>query len=382
MYYQGKSCAAENRTDEETTVADLRSDTVTKPTLEMREAMYRAEVGDDVYEEDPTVKKLENKAAEMLGMEAALFVPTGTMGNLIAIMNHCDTRACEAYCGELSHTFLHEQGGAAQLGGVTLSPLPNNADGTFSLETLRSKLRRDRLHEPISRLILVENTMNGKVLSEAWLKAVVAFARKHSLKLHMDGARLWNAVTASGRTAKHIVEGFDSVTFCLSKGLGSPVGSILCGNKEFIARARRIRKVLGGGTRQVGVLAAAGLVSLEKVIPILKYDHARAKKLAVSINDTGSKIFTADLSLVHTNMVFVNVKSSESLCAMDFATRLRNVQSDDSDDKCAVVKSLALTDTLVRFVLHYDITDELLDLAIRKINYVIRKIDPDLQDTC
>ncbi|XP_024938675.1 probable low-specificity L-threonine aldolase 2 isoform X2 [Cephus cinctus] len=356
-------------------IIDLRSDTLTKPSEAMKMAMYNADLGDDVYGEDPTVKKLEKKAADLLGKEAAVFVTSGTMGNLIAIMNHCDVRGSEAYCGEESHTNLHEQGGAAQLGGVTLSTLPNESNGTFDLKKLESKLRSDRLHEPISKLVIVENTINGKVLPQSWIDDLVILAKKRNLKLHMDGARLWNASVASGIPAKDIVSGFDSVTFCLSKGLGAPVGSLLCGSKSFVERARRIRKVLGGGMRQVGVLAAAGLVAIDEVIPILKDDHRRAASIMTAINEMKSRIFSVDSKTTHTNMVMVTLNGCS---AKKFAERLQLVADDDNDDDKAIVKSLALNESLVRFVLYHEINDELLNSVIRKVRYVIKELDPVL----
>ncbi|XP_043685678.1 probable low-specificity L-threonine aldolase 2 isoform X1 [Vespula pensylvanica] len=355
------------------TVVDLRSDTLTKPTKAMRLAMFNAEVGDDVYEEDPTVKKLEEKAATLMGKEAALFVTSGTMGNLIAIMTHCDVRGSEAYCGEESHTILHEQGGAAQLGGVTLCPLPNNPDGSFDLALLRNKLRNDRLHEPISKLVIVENTINGKIVPQDWIIELAGLAKSCDLKLHLDGARIWNVVTASNVSAKDLVSVFDSVTFCLSKGLGAPIGSLLCGNKCFIKKARRIRKVLGGGMRQVGIIAAAGLVALEEIVPLLKEDHKRAALIARAINDLNSETFTVDEKTVQTNIVFVNIRS-KFITSVNFAERLLQVQEDVEDDRI-MIKCLPLTRTTVRFVLYHEITDTMLEAVIRKITYVIRSMD-------
>ncbi|XP_043523060.1 probable low-specificity L-threonine aldolase 2 isoform X3 [Frieseomelitta varia] len=219
MYYD-KSSSNISYDQEKVKIVDLRSDTLTKPTQKMREALSSAEVGDDVFCEDPTVKVLQETTAKMVGMEDALFVCSGTMGNLIAVMNHCNVRGSEAYCGDSAHILLHEQSGAAQIAGVNLRPLRNNIDGTFDLCELQSKLRHDRDHEPISKLVLVENTINGKIVPQSWLKELVPFCKKYNLKLHMDGARLWNASVGSGIPAKEIVSGFDSVTFCLSKGLG------------------------------------------------------------------------------------------------------------------------------------------------------------------
>lgn len=358
------------------TIVDLRSDTFSKPSSAMRQAMYNAEVGDDVYEEDPTVIELQEKAASLLGKEAAIFVTSGTMGNLIAIMNHCDVRGSEAYCGEESHTYLHEQGGAAQLAGVTLSTLRNNPDGTFDLKTLETRLRSDRLHEPISKLILIENTFNGKILPQSWIEEVSILAKKHNLKLHMDGARLWNASIGSNLSAKEIVGSCDSVTFCLSKGLGAPAGSILCGSKSFVEKARRIRKVLGGGMRQVGVLAAAGLVALEKTVPILKNDHKRAFLIGETINSLGSDVFKVDLETTKTNMVMLNI-NSEEITAQDFVDRLESVFDEVEDDR-VVVRSLAINSRLVRFVLYYDIDDEAVGKAVRKISHVIKKLGSEI----
>ncbi|KAK2581431.1 hypothetical protein KPH14_005106 [Odynerus spinipes] len=353
-------------------VIDLRSDTLTKPTRAMRLAMLDAEVGDDVYEEDPTVKKLEKKAATLTGKEAALFVTSGTMGNLIAIMTHCDVRGSEAYCGEESHTFLHEQGGAAQLGGVTLCTLSNNPDGSFDLAKLRSKLCKDRLHEPISKLVLVENTINGKVVPQKWIERLAEMARSHDLKVHLDGARIWNAAVASNKLVKDLVAPFDSVTFCLSKGLGAPIGSLLCGSECFIRKARRIRKVLGGGMRQVGIIAAAGLVALEEIIPLLKFDHARAACIARVINDFKNPMFNVDETLVKTNMIFVNIRS-ESISSTDFARRLGEVHDDAEDDK-VIIKCLPLTSTSVRLVLYHQIDDMMVNAVIRKLRYVIMRM--------
>lgn len=355
-------------------IVDLRSDTLTKPTAEMRKAMYEAEVGDDVYDEDPTVKELQKRAAELLGKEDALFVSSGTMGNLIAVINHCDVRGSEVYCGNESHVFLHEQGGSAQIAGATLCLLPNNADGTFDLKSLVSAIRTDRIHEPISKLIIVENTINGKVVPQSWIKELMMVAKKHNLKMHLDGARLWNASVASKISAKELVAPFDSVTFCLSKGLGAPVGSVLCGSKSFIADARRRRKVLGGAMRQVGVIAAAGLVALEQTVPRLVHDHKKALIIAEAINQLNSKIFSVDLKTVHTNMIFVNVNINSGASAQILMKRLHQVNDSNEDDKI-IIRCLALTERMLRMVLYYDIDDSMVIAAIRKLRYVIKQLD-------
>lgn len=265
-----------------TKMIDLRSDTVTSPTPEMRQAMAEAEVGDDVYGEDPTINRLQEMTAYMLGKEAGLFVPSGTMGNLAGILAHC-TRGDEVILGDKSHTFLHEAGGISSLGGVHSCQIPNQPDGTLRLEDIENAIRLEDVHAPITRLISLENTQNrcgGVVLSSGYTCLVSELAHSHGISVHMDGARLFNAAVALGVTAAELVAPVDSVTVCLSKGLCAPVGSVLCGSKEFIRHALRVRKQLGGGMRQAGVLAAAGIVALEKMIDRLVEDHTRARCLA------------------------------------------------------------------------------------------------------
>ena len=260
---------------------DLRSDTVTKPTPEMREAMAEAEVGDDVYMDDPTVNKLQEKAAEMLGKEDSLFVPSGTMGNLLALLVHCQ-RGDEVIVGDKSHIYLNEAGGMSALGGIHPRPVINQADGALALDDILASIQTEDVHHTITRLVCLENTQNvcgGVVLSVEYTRAVGEIARENNLSLHIDGARIFNAAAALDVSVKELAEPADSVMFCLSKGLVAPVGSMLVGRKNFISRARHLRKMLGGGMRQAGVLAAAGLVSLEKMTGRLGQDHARAKNL-------------------------------------------------------------------------------------------------------
>jgi len=261
---------------------DLRSDTVTKPTPAMREAMSRAEVGDDVLGEDPTVNRLESMAAERLGKEAALFVTSGTMGNLVCLLSHCG-RGDEMIVGGQAHTYVYEQGGSAALGGIHPRPLPNQPDGTIALEDIEAAIRTDNLHFPRTRLICLENTHNrcgGAVLTLEYMQAVGQLARRHGLAVHLDGARIFNAAVALGVDVRALAADADSVTFCLSKALAAPVGSLVCGSGEFIAETRRARKVVGGGWRQAGVIAAAGIVALEQMVDRLAEDHANAKRLA------------------------------------------------------------------------------------------------------
>jgi threonine aldolase len=283
---------------------DLRSDTVTKPTDEMRAAMAAAEVGDDVMGEDPCVNRLQEMAAEKMGKEAGLFIPSGTMGNLAAVLAHCG-RGDELIVGDQAHTFRYEAGGTAALAGVHSFVLPNQADGTLALDQVRAAVREDDPHCPTSRLLMLENTQNrcgGVVLGLDYMDRAGALARELGLKLHIDGARIFNAAVALGAPAADLVRPADSVTFCLSKGLCAPVGSVLCGGRDFIARALRARKQLGGGMRQAGIVAAAGMIALEKMTGRLAEDHVRARKLSQGLAEIPG------LRLEHpvpaTNMVF------------------------------------------------------------------------------
>ncbi len=303
-------------------IVDLRSDTVTQPTPEMRAAMAAAVVGDDVMEEDPTINRLQAMAAERMGKEAGLLVPSGTMGNLAAVLAHCG-RGDEVILGNLAHTFLFEAGGIAALGGVHSHTLPNQPDGTLDLGQIGDAIRSEDVHFPVTRLILLENTHNrcgGVVLGLDYMAKVGALAREHGLKIHLDGARLFNAAAALGVPAAELTKEVDSVTFCLSKGLCAPVGSVLCGSKEFIHQARRMRKQLGGGMRQAGVLAAAGIVALEKMTGRLVEDHARAKKLAQGLGDLAGLV--VETPVPATNMVFVRLAESVPFNAKETVRRL------------------------------------------------------------
>lgn len=302
---------------------DLRSDTVTQPTPAMREAMARAEVGDDVYGEDPTINRLQEMAAEKMGKEAGLFVPSGTMGNLAAILAHCQ-RGDEVILGNKAHTFLFEAGGISALGGVHSCQLPNLPDGTLALEDIREAIRPDNPHDPITRLVALENTQNrcgGVALSGEYTRAVADLAHEHGLNVHVDGARIFNAAAAQGVPAKELVAKVDSVTFCLSKALCAPVGSVLCGSKEFIQRALRARKILGGGMRQAGILAAAGIVALETMVERLKEDHLRARRLAKGLGTIQGLLM--DPGTPYTNMVFCGLNEEVPLNASQVAEALQ-----------------------------------------------------------
>jgi threonine aldolase len=302
---------------------DLRSDTVTKPTPEMREAMARAEVGDDVYGDDPTVNRLQEMAAEMTGQEAGLFVASGTMGNLAAVLSHCQ-RGDEVILGKEAHTYRYEAGGMSVLGGVHSCQLPNQPDGSIALEDIEGAIRSDDPHQPITRLIALENTHNrcgGTYQSVEYTREVVEFAHTRRLKVHLDGARVFNAATALGVPVKDLTEAVDSVTFCLSKGLSAPVGSVLCGSNEFIRGAHRARKLLGGGMRQAGVLAAAGIVALEQMVPRLGQDHARARTLAEGLSE--NRCLVLDAGTPATNMVFMNLSDDVPTSAAEVAEEMK-----------------------------------------------------------
>ncbi len=286
---------------------DLRSDTVTQPTPEMREAMATAKVGDDVFGDDPTVNALQELAADLMGKEAALFVPSGTMGNLAALLAHCQ-RGDEVIIGNKNHSFLFEAGGLSALGGIHSCQLPNQPDGSLMPSAIEAAIRPDDPHDPITRLVCLENTHNrcgGTVQTEVVTRGMAEVAHRHGLKVHLDGARLFNAAAALGVEAKELARPVDSVTFCLSKGLCAPVGSVLCGDKEFIRRAHRARKMLGGGMRQAGVLAAAGMIALKKMTVRLKEDHRRARALAEGVQKTGH--VQLPLGMPATNMVFFDL---------------------------------------------------------------------------
>lgn len=371
----GSSTNANGSTDNFVTV-DLRTDTISKPTNEMRRAMANAIVGDDVYGEDPTVAELERKSSELLGKEDALFVPSGTMANLIAIMVHCTRRDSELIQGDNAHTHRFEQGGPSQIAGVHTCLVKNKSDGTFDLQELRDKIRVDSdVHEPVTQLIIVENTHNmcgGKVLPLEWLEEVQNISKEFGVKVHMDGARIFNASVYQKIPIKNITRYVDSVCFCISKGLAAPVGALLCGSKSFIEKARRARKVLGGGMRQSGILAAAGIVALDKMVQRLEIDHRHAYDIARAINQSNSTICSIDLKTVQTNILIVNVDRSKC-CARDILNRLEMVLP--SDPVKVKVRASSRDPGFIRFVLYWEITDECVKTAIEKISFVLNEFE-------
>ena len=341
---------------------DLRSDTFTQPTSAMREAMANAEVGDDVFEEDPTLKKLEMLAAKKTGKESALFVPSGTMGNLISVLSHCQ-RGDEVLLGDRSHIFLHEVGGISALGGVHPRTLPNNQDGTLPLSLLEQSIRHEDIHSPSTRLICLENTHNfcqGSPISPEYMDSLGDLAEKYGLKVHLDGARLFNAAVALDIDVEVLTKRVDSVMFCLSKGLSAPVGSIVCGERGFIHRARKFRKMVGGGMRQAGHLAAAGLVALESLTERLKDDHLHAKFLAEQL--ASFEGIELDQNSVKTNIIFFKLNHPR----IDEDLFLRTLEANS-------IKILMTDPGIFRAVLHREITIEQVKTVAKVIQSVLNK---------
>ena len=343
---------------------DFRSDTVTRPTAEMRRAMAEAVVGDDVLGDDPTVKALEEAFAERVGKEAAMFLPSGTMANVCAILTHCRP-GDEAVMEEGTHSFRYEGGAAARLGGIQVWTFVRE-NGVPEVEDFRSRIRNGSdPHQPRTALFIVENTHNlagGRVVPKERLDAVGDFAHERGVKLHVDGARLFNAEAASGIPAAELVSKADSLMCCLSKGLGAPVGSLLAGEEAFIQEARRVRKALGGGMRQAGILAAAGLIALKDGPAALAADHARAKKLAMALSDLPG--FVIDPSEVETNMVYVGLEGISGPAVVEACGKRG-------------LLVLAVREDRLRFVLHRDLDDEALGQAIQILNEVAK--DPFLK---
>lgn len=342
---------------------DFRSDTVTRPTPEMREAMHKAAVGDDVYGEDPTVNQLQEMAAEMVGMDAAIFVPSGTMGNLASILAHC-TRGEEIIVGRKAHIFKFEAAGASALGGVNINTIPNQPDGTITIDDIENAIRPDDEHQPITKLVAIENTHNrcdGASLSQSYTQEIADFVHSRGLLLHIDGARIFNAAVDQGVSVKNLTSPADSVTFCLSKGLSAPVGSVICGSKDFIARVHRVRKQLGGGMRQAGIIAAAGIVALESMINRLEDDHRRARQLAKGLSNIQDIVI--DLENQHTNMVYFSLAPETSMTLDKFRQLLaqKGLLVGGGKDR-------------IRMVTHYWIQDESVQHALEIVESILREL--------
>jgi threonine aldolase len=339
---------------------ELRSDTMTQPTPAMRKAMAEAEVGDDVFGEDPTINRLQEIAAERLGKEAALLVTSGTMGNLVSLLTHCN-RGDEIILGSHAHTFLFEQGGSAGLGGIHPRTLSNQPDGKLAPDEIEAAVRGENDHFPRTRLVVLENTHNycsGYPLDVEYMKAVGDIARRHGLNVHVDGARLFNAAVALGVEAEELVADADSVSFCLSKGLAAPVGSIICGGKEFINEARRARKLVGGGMRQAGVLAAAGIVALSEMVDRLADDHANAKKLAEGLAEIPD--ISIDPQQIKTNIVFFDLTRA-NMTSEQLVERL----------EAEGVRMLPVGPQRLRAVTHYQITADDIDYTLGAFSKIL-----------
>lgn len=343
---------------------DLRSDTITKPTPAMRRAMADAEVGDDVFGEDPTVNRLEELAAERMGKQAALFVASGTMANLVSLMVHCG-RGDEVILGDQCHSFFYEQGGAAALGGIHPHTIANQPDGTLKLEEIEQAVRPDNVHFPRTRLIALENTHNrcyGSPLPVAYMEAVAAIAAPLGIGIHVDGARIFNAATALGVPVAQLAKDADSISFCLSKGLGAPVGSLVCGGKDFVAQARRVRKIVGGGMRQAGVIAAAGIVALNEMVDRLADDHANARKLAEGLAEIDG--LTVEPERVVSNIVYIDIARDR----LDPAVLVERLGAEG-------IMVLALGPTRLRAVITYHVSADDMDHSLG----VFRKVMASLQ---
>ncbi|KAJ6422744.1 hypothetical protein OIU84_027669 [Salix udensis] len=329
---------------------DLRSDTVTKPTAAMRAAMANAEVDDDVLGYDPSALRLETEMAKVTGKEAALFVPSGTMGNLISVLVHCNIRGSEVILGNNSHIHIYENGGISTIGGVHPRTVKNNDDGTMDIDLIEAAIRdpRGEIVYPTTRLICLENTQancGGRCLSAEYTDKVGELAKKHGLKLHIDGARIFNASIALGVPVHRLLQAADSASVCLSKGLGAPVGSVIVGSKSFIARARILRKTLGGGMRQVGILCAAALVALRENVPKLEDDHKKAKMLAEGLNQI--KGLRLNAAAVETNIIFFKVLEGAKLTAEKLCKNLEQHG----------ILVMQESPTSIRVVIHHQISE-------------------------
>ncbi len=343
-------------------IIDLRSDTVTLPTQTMKDALYHAELGDDVFGEDPSTNRLQEIASELMGKEASLLVPSGTMGNLICTLTHC-ARGEEVILGNMSHMFLYEAGGMSALGGIQPHIIPNQLDGTMSLEDIEAAIRGDNIHFPRTRLICLENThnrCNGSPLTPEYIDSVAALARRYGLLVHLDGARIFNAAVALRVNIKELTRGVDSLIFCLSKGLSAPVGSMVCGSREFIAEALRIRKVLGGGMRQSGVIAAAGIIALEQMVDRLAEDHANARRLAEGIARIPG--LSIDLAGVKTNIIYFDLVSDQPTND-EFVIRLGQKG----------IKLLPTGSSRFRMVTHHGISTEDIDATLVALTEVMEE---------
>ncbi|KAG0729922.1 putative low-specificity L-threonine aldolase 1 [Chionoecetes opilio] len=360
-------------------IVDLRSDTVTQPCREMKSAMVSAALGDDAFTEDPTVKTLEVKVATLLEKEAALFVPSGTMANLVCVMAHCWHRGSEVIVGDKSHINISAKGGMAQIGGIHHHTIKNKPDGTFSLDEVQSIVRNNNDNWSSQFLVCVENTHNmvgGKALPIHWMDELGSVCSQLDVLVHCDGARLMNAAVALGTNPARLVQSCDSVSLCLNKGLGTPMGSVIAGGKDFISRATKIRKILGGGLHQAGFVAAAGMWALDHQVPKLSADHAHARAIAQCVHEEHSSAITVDLKSVQTNIALLHCDNIR-VDAKKLCQRLASVTDTESDEleEQVVVMMMPVTDTSVRFMTHCDVRKDDVKAVIKKLRYVIQEYD-------
>ena len=344
-----------------TKIVDLRSDTVTLPSKEMITSIANSELGDDVFQEDPTVNQLENTVAKLVNKESAILVPSGTMGNLIAILIHAP-RGTEVILGDKSHTFIYEAGGISAFGGIHSHQLKNNDDGTIDLNRIKNAIRDDNIHFPRTSLISLENTHNmcyGTPISEKYINLVKNIADEYYLPIHVDGARIFNSAISQGLDIKKLTKHIDSITFCLSKGLAAPIGSMLCGSEKFINEARRIRKALGGGMRQAGIIASAGLFSLKKFEKQIRCDHSNAQILAQGINEIDG--LNIDISKVKTNIIYFSI-NKKIMSGKDFVKLMA----------CYNIKFFEVSENRFRLVTHYGIDKSDIDYVLSLFNKFIK----------
>ena len=370
--------APDSKKVKESVIVEMRSDTLTRPTEEMRRAILEAEVGDDVYGEDPTVNSLQEKAAKIFGKEAALLVPSGTMGNLICLMIHGNSRGSEALVGDRSHIVIYEQGGISQIAGMHSRQVTTLSDGTLDLAELESKIRTDPSdpHYPITRVVCLENThnvMGGRVIHPEYMEKVHQLALKYNFKIHVDGARIMNAATALKLPPSELLKYADSATTCLSKGLAAPIGSVVMGSKDFIAQAVRMRKLLGGGMRQAGIIAAPGIIALEKMSQRLHIDHENAKKFAEKLAELQPLGIQIDTSTVDTNMVMFSLLPTKG--TVEKFVELLNTPMDVPGGEYLVRMFESGKNNEIRAVFHYQVSTADVDKAVQKIETVLKVME-------
>ena len=351
-------------------IIDLRSDTVTLPSDEMRKAIANAKLGDDVFAEDPCVNKLEQKAALIMGKEKGLLVPSGTMGNLVSILVHCQ-RGTEIILGDKAHTFIYEAGGISAFGGVHSRQLKNQLDGTINIDEIKSAIRMDNDHFPKTSAITLENThnlCNGSPISTDYIKDVAQIARDNDMKLHIDGARIFNAAVALNVGVRELVKDADSVTFCLSKGLAAPIGSVICGSEKFIYLARRTRKALGGGMRQAGIIASAGMYSLDNMLDQIKEDHKNTRRLAEGISEIEG-LYT-DMESITSNILYFDIEKGTKRCEQ-LAQQTKNITVYPFQIALDNIRFFESSPSRFRLVTHYGITGDDIEKTLGVLDKIV-----------